>query len=116
MEERIVPGRAGVLLSTGDFVDGDFRGLENGRVKVSSVLFGLRSFDAGKEVIAVSLRDPGKLTNAIEVQLRDQTVIQSAAVRVEPGRVIIQESALGTLRIAEDELNSIRQAGRSASN
>src|SRR6185503_4257524 len=36
---RLGLGRTGVLLAKGDFVDGDFRSLENGRVSLSSVLF-----------------------------------------------------------------------------
>jgi hypothetical protein len=109
MEERIVPGRPGVLLSKGDFVDGDFRGLENGRVKVSSILFGLRSYDVKKEVLAVSLRDPTGPSAPLEVRLRDQTLIQSGSTRLEPDQLVIQEAALGTLRIPAGELAEIRR-------
>lgn len=115
MAERIVSGRPGVLLSKGDFVDGDFRGLENGRVRISSVLFGLRSYDAKREVLAVSLREPGRVAGAIELRLRDQTLLQSGAIRLEPDRVVVQEAALGPLRIAVGELDSIRQPGRGTS-
>ena len=55
---KIETGRAGVLLVNGDFVDGEFKGFERGRVKMSSVLFGLKFFDATYEVVAIILRDP----------------------------------------------------------
>jgi hypothetical protein len=40
---RLSPGRTGLLLSKGDFIDGEFRGLERGRLKLSSILLGLQS-------------------------------------------------------------------------
>jgi hypothetical protein len=109
MEARIVPGRPGLLLSKGDFVDGDFRGMENGRVKVSSILFGLRSYDARREVLAVSLRDPSGAGASVEVRLRDQTMVRSADLRLETGALVIREPAVGTLRIPEGDLDSIRR-------
>src|SRR5687767_802351 len=52
----IPKGRAGVLLQNRDFIDGEFAGIENGRLKIGSVLFGNRTFDFAKEVVAVVLR------------------------------------------------------------
>src|SRR5262249_50602146 len=39
--EQIHSGRPGVLLTTGEFVEGAFKGIEKGKAQVSSVLFGL---------------------------------------------------------------------------
>jgi hypothetical protein len=109
MAERIVAGRAGVLLTKGDFVDGEFRGLEGDRVKVSSVLFGLRSYDTRKDVLAVVLRDIGVSSSAYEVRLRDQSILQAAIITFERDALGIQDSMLGTLRVPIDELASIQR-------
>src|SRR5437588_2701442 len=45
LSPKIRAGRPGVLLTNGDFIDGEFRGIENGQVRISSVLLGWRSFD-----------------------------------------------------------------------
>ena len=50
-------GRTGVLLKNRDFIDGEFTGIENGRVQIESVLFGKRSFDLAKDAVAIVLRD-----------------------------------------------------------
>lgn len=109
MEARIVPGRPGVLLSKGDFVDGDFRGLENGRVKVSSILFGLRTYDAKKEVLAVSLHDTAGPAVSFEIRLQDQTLVHSGNIRFERDQLTVQEAALGVVRIPPGEVAEIRR-------
>lgn len=49
-------GSAGLILRTGDFVDGELKSLERGSITVSSVVFGLKRFDVGRDVVAVVLR------------------------------------------------------------
>ena len=109
MEARFVPGRPGVLLSKGDFVDGDFRGLENGRVKFSSILFGLRTYDAKKEVLAVSLHDTAGPAASFEIRLQDQTLVHSGNIRFERDQLTVQEAALGVVRIPPGEVAEIRR-------
>jgi len=41
---QLQPGRTGVLLSKGDFLEGQVGGLDHGKIRVSSVLFGMRSW------------------------------------------------------------------------
>ena len=111
MEARISPGRSGVLLEKGDFVDGDFRGIENGRVTVSSVLFGRRSFDAKKDVLAVVLRDTSTTTAMYEIRLRDQSLIRPNTIAFGQETAVIQDTLLGTLTLPVSDLVSIRRAG-----
>jgi hypothetical protein len=111
MEARLVPGRPGVLLARGDFVDGEFRGIEDGQVKVSSILFGTRSFDAKKEVLAIALHEISPAPANYEVQLRDDSLLPAGAVTFERDALVIHDSILGTVRLSADGLAVLRQRG-----
>jgi hypothetical protein len=54
--EKLPTASSGVLLESGDFVEGEFSGLENGKIKMISVLFGIQSFEAGRAAKMVLLR------------------------------------------------------------
>jgi len=114
MEARLVPGRPGVLLAKGDFVDGEFRGIEDGQVKVSSILFGARSFDVKKEVLAIALHEISPTPANYEVRLRDDSLLPAGAVTFERDALVIQDSILGTVRLSVDGLAVLRQRGSSA--
>jgi hypothetical protein len=109
MEARLVPGRPGVLLTRGDFVDGEFRSIEDGQVKVSSILFGTRSFDAKKEVLAIALHEINPAPAHYEVRLRDDSLLPAGAVAFERDALVIQDSMLGTVRLRASDLAVLRQ-------
>jgi hypothetical protein len=114
MEARLVPGRSGVLLARGDFVDGEFQSIESGQVKISSILFGTRSFDAKKEVLAITLHEISPAPAKYEVQLRDDSLLSAGAVAFERDALVIQDSILGTVRLPSARLAVLRQRGSSA--
>ena len=109
MEARIVPGRTGVLLARGDFVDGDFRGIEGAQVKVSSILFGTRVFDAKKEVLAVALREVSPAPANYEIQLRDQSLLFAGAVTFERDALVVQDPILGAVRLPAEVLAALKR-------
>lgn len=109
MASRLVPGRSGVLLAKGDFVDGDFRGMENGEIKLSTILFGLRTFNAKKEVLAVALREPAKAALPYQIELRDQSRWFSQTIAFERDALVAQDRVLGTLRVPAEELAELRR-------
>jgi hypothetical protein len=106
---RIGPGRIGVLLTKGDFVDGDLRSLEAGRVSVNSILFGMRTFDVAKEVAAVALRDPYPPDATFEVRLRDQSVLLPRTLTIANDGLQLEDSMLGPLRMPLKDLREIRR-------
>lgn len=99
--------RPGVLLVTGDFVEGEFKSLENGRIKLTSVLFGDRSFEAVHEAAAVVLRKPSLPMEQFEVQLRDGSILLSRALRAEAGVLILDDPFLRDLRLPAAQLEEI---------
>jgi len=88
----IPQGRAGVLLKNRDFIDGDFAGIENGRLKLSSVLFGNRNFDLAKEVVAIVLRGTGPPAWHYSVAARDGTILYGQSVSIEPAQLSVGEA------------------------
>ena len=109
MASRLAPGRSGVLLAKGDFVDGDFRGIENGQVKLNSILFGTRTFDAKTEVLAIALREPGKSAMSYQIELRDQSRLLSQTIAFERDALVTQDLVLGTLRVPSEELAELKR-------
>lgn len=83
----IPKGRAGVLLQNRDFIDGEFAGIENGRLKIGSVLFGNRTFDFAKEVVAVVLRGNEPAGWSYSIVARDGTTVYGQTITISPERV-----------------------------
>jgi hypothetical protein len=106
---RIPAGRAGVLLTKGDFAEAEFRGIENNEIKVNSILFGIRTYDAWKDVVAVVLRDVAPSPALCEVRLRDQSVLRVGRLDFKPGAVVIHEETLGPVRLAVDDIVEIKR-------
>ena len=95
LEERIKPGRAGLLLCNKDFVDGEFKQLGNGQVQVSSILFGLKQFERGK-VIAIILRDAASPLKpaAFVVKTKNGSKLQAQSVDVKEDSLLITNPLL----------------------
>ncbi len=64
---RLRPERPGALLANGDFVDDELLAGEPGRLRISSVIFGIRSYSGEGSVLAVHLRDVAEAGAEFEV-------------------------------------------------
>ena len=106
---KIEPGRAGVLLVNGDFVDGEFKGLDRGRVKLSSVLFGLKFFDATYEVVAVILRDPAPGAPTFRVKASDGSVLLVKKFAIAADGLTMEDATLRGYKVPAQELVELRQ-------
>ena|GEM_PF-669331 len=106
---KVEPGRSGVLLVNGDFVDGEFKGLERGRVKLSSVLFGLKFFDANYEVVAVILREPAPGTPQFRIRASDGSVLLVKKFAITPEGLTIEDATLRGYKVPAQELVEVRQ-------
>jgi hypothetical protein len=108
LEEQIKGGRAGVLLSSKEFVEGDFKSFSQGQIKVSSVLFGTKTYDPG-QVIAVILR-PEKPTPArYELKTRDDSRFLVNNLRVQNESILLQDPAVAGLSVSSTELVELRR-------
>ena len=101
--------RPGVWTSGGDFFDGDFRGLEGRKLTISSVLYGLRTFDLDEEVLAVVLQ-PRRLQRAsFEIETADGATLLATQLAVGDGELRLREPALGELRLPAHEILEVRR-------
>ena len=107
-EAQMRRGRPGVLLTGGEFVEGDFKSLEGGRLMISSVPLGWRGFDVNTEVVALVMRPFAVKPAACEVQTADGSVWRALGFHVAQNEVVIQENSLGTWRLPIHELTSVR--------
>ncbi len=101
--------RPGVWVSTGDFFDGDFRGIDGRQLTISSVLYGLRTFDIDDEVLAVVLqpRQPGRA--AFELETPDGAMLYLSEVSLGTDELRVTESAVGEIRVPAFEILELRR-------
>jgi len=105
--EELPAGRGGVLLSNGDFVDGEFQCVTNGKVLIDSVLFGRRSLEIGRKVAAVVLREAPVSPAAFEARTFDGSVWRAKATRFESDELVLETALLGQWRIPSSELKEL---------
>ena len=114
--EKIPAGRKGVLLANGDFVDGEFKGIEGGRVTVSSVLFGLQAYPL-PEVLAVVLRDVPRtppVGTLLRVGLSSGALLHAKTIAVSNGAVVVEDPSVGTVMLPVDDLRELKRVNRPA--
>ena len=103
-----LPARgAGALIKDGDFAEGDFAGLDDGRVRLGSVLFGERVFEPSAGVSVVALGPAAELAWRWRVKTRDGTQFFVSDLRLEPGVLRLPE--LGDVSVPLAELEEFEQ-------
>jgi hypothetical protein len=99
MAKAIAVGRTGVILSTGEFVAGDVRGVRNGHVALSSVPLGLLHYDVAAEVAAVILRKPvAAERSSCRLTTAEGSVWLASAMTIEGDWVVLKD-AFGIRRV-----------------
>jgi hypothetical protein len=98
-----------VLLANGDFVEGTFASMEGTRVTINSILLGLRTYDTTHQVLAVIVRDTEAGAGLFEVQLRDQSILFTDDVGLEPGVVVLSGKLFAGVRIEESEVQGLQR-------
>ncbi len=101
--------RPGVWVSNGDFFDGDFRGLDDRKLTISSVLYGLRSFDINDEAFAVVLQARKWQVPQYEIETVDGSVLRASELALGDGELQLKEPALGEVRVPAFEILELRR-------
>lgn len=104
---RVSSGRAGLLLANGDFVEGAFTGMDATQVTISSILFGLRSYNT-KQVLAIILREADNQAPPCEIQLRDQSVLFATDIELQSEGLVLKDKLLAGMTLPENEILGIR--------
>jgi hypothetical protein len=101
--------RPGVLLATGDFIEGEFKGIQDNHLLVSSGLIGMRSYDINQDVLSVVLRPPAPKPYAFEVSTIDGSRWLGTDLQFGRDEIVVRDTALGTCRLPIYELAEIRR-------
>jgi len=108
VEGKLRPGRTGLLLKSNDFIECEFKGISHGKIQVSSVLFGLKSFEPHR-VMALALRDPKPAAARFELRTKSDSCLLLNHFLVDKDRLTIQDPTMSGLQITASELSEIRR-------
>lgn len=103
-------GRVGLLLQTGEFVEGEFRGMVNSKVVLNSILHGRRTFERN-EVAAIALHDAHP-AGQFEVVTRHDTRLRADTIAVAPPALVVRDTTLAQVSIPLTNVIEIRKAGK----
>ena len=110
LSRSITAAPVGVLLVTGEFIEGECGGILNHRVQVNSVPLGLKRYDVNNEVIAIVLGKRALLpTRAFEVRTTDGATWLGLSITLDGDGLVLREPLLGTRRIALHEIVELRR-------
>lgn len=102
------PQRTGVLLRDGEWFEGEVRGVRNRKLIVSSVLHGLREFNAQQGDVALWLLHSFQPAAArFDVHLLDGSVLRTRSLAQETNTWILEEPILGALRLPQARIREI---------
>ncbi len=98
----------GLLLASGDLIEGELKEVKNGRVTISSVIFGLRSYDVGTQAAAMVLR---RATEQGRFLVRTSTgsAYWAGDIEFKANALMVLEPVLGRVKLPADELLDIRR-------
>lgn len=99
LAESVPADRSGVLLGSGDFIDGDIKEV-NYRATVSNLVFGPRTFSIRtNDVLAVYLRDAKPQAAPYTLIATDGSVLQARSIKAEQDALLIDEITLGAMQL-----------------
>jgi hypothetical protein len=106
-EAALQRGRTGVLLKSGDFVEGDINGIRNGEIDVGSVVLGSKKVSVN-QAVAVILRDVRPAAANYEVTTRNGGLYRTSILRLQNDTVLVSDAAFGSIKIEPDEIRELR--------
>lgn len=109
IQRSLKPGRRGLVLRNGDFIDGELKSMDRNSVTIGSVVFGLRTYRLGSEVIAICLADPDPASEGMELRLRDGSRIVARDARLRQDRLEIDDPRLGDFAVPTGELAGLKR-------
>ena len=108
MTTNMLSGHTGILLSTGDFYEGEFQKLTDGKITIDSIVFGPKTFPA-TDVLAIVLRDAPRLSAGFEVQHIGGNIYRPHEIKLTNQVMILSDDVLGEIPIALNEIKSLKR-------
>ncbi len=97
----------GVQLAAGDLAEGEIISVDQKEAKISSVLFGIQSFDVQKSVRAVQFRAAGVSSARYIVRTIDGSEWHATKLSINNGRLTIESDAAGRAEVGGESVVSI---------
>jgi hypothetical protein len=93
-------GASGAVLKSGDFFEGESIELADGKVTVTSVVLGPKSFDR-PEVVAIVLRKPDPWDGAWHARDKAGNVVSGTSAKIEDGKLVVGNHRVPTEEVTE---------------
>lgn len=103
---------SGVLLSNGDFFEGQPRGLDGRALKMESVLFGAASIDIEQQAVVLLLREVKAVTATnVVVRLADGSLLSGERFDIDANGLRIDVKGAGPVSVPEKDVAEIHGGG-----
>lgn len=109
--ERPGKSQSGVLLENGDFVEGEIKSIRDGRVKTSSVLLGIKTFEWG-QVRAIFLKPLEKGPLPYAFTIGDGSIYPAREFHIEDESLIFETPREGEMHVPLSQLREMKVVGR----
>ena len=107
--EELRNRKPGVMLRSGDYVEGKPLGVHEGNIEIESILFGRMTYQIGTEVVALWLKKPEADPKQYAIGTRSGDLILSDKIKVELGALVVDRMPLRNYRIKQEEISSIQK-------
>jgi hypothetical protein len=107
METNLLRGRAGLLLKSGDFVEGELGSLSGGEIEVRSVVLGAKRVGVA-QADAVILREPVSGPAKFEIRTRHNGFYRAGALRLQNEALLINDPGLPATKLAVADILELR--------
>lgn len=105
----------GALLTTGEFLEGELKQFSAGTCEISTVLLGLRRFDAHHEVVSIFLGEPAPSLSSCEIRTWSGSVWRGRVRSLNRQGLVLEDASVGRVHIpfyAVKELTRRLEDGR----
>jgi len=108
-----LPTGTGVLMTNGDFYEGDIDRVADGKIQVNSVIFGPREFTLRRDVAALVLHTPPTDLKAPDylVQTNDGSVFMADSMAGDGAKLTITDHTIGKMQVDLRNVREIRYGG-----
>jgi len=108
MAEALAGARQGILMSSGDFIDGEVQTVRGGSIAISSVLFGARKHETN-EVVVAALREVSPQPGAMRIELNDGSILQAGGAKVAGDRLEVSIGTGTNLSVVGAQITEIKR-------
>jgi hypothetical protein len=106
-QAKLVRGeRSGLLMRSGDFAEGEFQGLGGGKLKIGSLLFGVKEYSILDEADALVLREvvEPSVSPPWRIETQDGSVLLAEKLGVTRDGFTVLVRGLGEVRLGMEEI------------